>query len=243
MPTAKVPSDPSSASHDRPADTVSVAIVDDHPAIREAVRHEVEQAMDMVVVAETDSAEEAFRLVREHDPDVAIVDLSLGNEHSFELIEAVQSQHPDTNLLVFSVHDETVYAERTLRAGASGYLMKGGSMAELLTAVRQVAEGRVYLSPQMTARVLRQMQEGETEAVHFPVDELTDRERQVFQMLGQGLSIEAIADRLDLTRKTVETHRRRTKEKLGYETIDEVVSHAARWVLGAKSGDKQSESA
>jgi RNA polymerase sigma factor (sigma-70 family) len=84
------------------------------------------------------------------------------------------------------------------------------------------------------------MHEGEAEEVHFPVDELTDRERQVFQMLGQGLSVEAIADRLDLTRKTVETHRRRTKEKLGYETIDEVVSHAARWVLGAKSGDEKS---
>jgi len=240
MPTAKVPSDQSSASHDSSTDTVSVVIVDDHPAIREAIRYEVEQAIDLAVAAETDSAGEAFRLIRERNPDVAIVDLSLGNEHSFELIEAVQAQHPNTDLLVFSVHDETVYAERILRAGASGYLMKGGSMEELLTAVRRVADGRVYLSPEMTARVLRRMQEGQADEVHFPVDELTDRERQVFQMLGQGLTIEDIADQLDLTRKTVETHRRRTKEKLGYETIDEVVSHAARWVLGAEKGDEPS---
>ena len=239
MPSPRALSDDRSVSR-AAAETLSVVIVDDHPAIREAVRHSVDQAMDMAVAAETGDAGEGLRLIEKHAPDVAIVDLSFNDGPSFELLKTVQAQHPSTKLLVFSVHDETVYAERALRAGASGYLMKQKSMAELLRAVRSVAEGRTYLSPTMTARVLRQMQKGGAEEVHFPVDELSDRELEVFRMLGQGLDIETIADRLGLTRKTIETHRRRAKEKLGYDTIDEVVAHAARWVLGAGSAEEQS---
>lgn len=223
---------------------MSVVIVDDHPAIREVTRHSVEQAMDMVVAAETDAAEEAVRLVKIHDPDVAVVDLFLSEGPSFELLDTVRAQRPDTKLLVYSTHNETVYAERALRGGASGYLMKKRPMAELLTAVRRVAEGEMYLSPEMTARVLRRMQEEQAGGKHFPVDELTDRDLQVFQMLGQvfqmlgrGLSIETIVDRLGHTRKTTETYRRRAKEKLGYDTIDEVVFHAAHWILGT-NGEK-----
>lgn len=240
MPSPQALSDDRSASRVPANETLSVVIVDDHPAIREAVRHSADQAMDMAVAAETGDVREGLRLIEKHAPDVAIVDLSLNDGPSFELLRTVQAQHPSTKLLVFSVHDETVYAERALRAGASGYLMKQESMAELLRAVRSVAEGRTYLSPAMTARVLRQMQESGAEEVHFPVDELSDRELEVFRMLGQGLNMETIADRLGLTRKTIETHRRRAKEKLGYDTIDEVVAHAARWVLGAGSEEKQS---
>lgn len=240
MPSPRALSDDRSASRASANETLSVVIVDDHPAIREAVRHSADQAMDMAVAAETGDVREGLRLIEKNAPDVAIVDLSLNDGPSFELLRTVQAQHPSTKLLVFSVHDETVYAERALRAGASGYLMKQESMAELLRAVRSIAEGRTYLSPTMTARVLRQMQESGAEEVHFPVDELSDRELEVFRMLGQGLNMETIADRLGLTRKTIETHRRRAKEKLGYDTIDEVVAHAARWVLGAGSEEKQS---
>jgi len=239
MPSPRALSDDRSVSRAAANETLSVVIVDDHPAIREAVRHSADQAMDMVVAAETGDAREGLQLIETHAPDVAIVDLSFNDGPSFELLRTVQAQHPSTKLLVFSVHDETVYAERALRAGASGYLMKQTSMAELLRAVRSVAEGRTYLSPTMTARVLRQMQKGGAEEVHFPVDELSDRELEVFRMLGQGLDMETIAERLGLTRKTIETHRRRAKEKLGYDTIDEVVAHAARWVLGAGNAEEQ----
>ena len=222
-------------SPDRSTDTISVILVDDQPPIREAIAHRAEDALDMQVAAETGSAEEAFRLVVEKAPEVAVVELFLGGEPSFELLNAINSQCPTTQSLVFTVRDETVYAERALRAGASGYLMKRASMAELLAAVRQVAKGRTYLSSEMTTRVLQQMRDGHTQEGRFPISELTAREREVFQMLGQGMTMEVIADRLDLTRKTAETHRRRVKEKLGYETIDEVISHAARWMLGAKA--------
>jgi Response regulator containing a CheY-like receiver domain and an HTH DNA-binding domain len=207
----------------------SVAIIDDHPPIREAIRHEVEQAIDMTVGAEAGSPEEASRLVRECGPDVAVTDLCFGEGQVFGLIEALRAECPGTEVLVFSVNEETVYAERALRAGASGYLMKEAPMEALRVALHRVAEGGVYLSPEMTGRVLRRMQSGQDEEVRFPIDEPTSQEMRVFRMLGQGLGAKEIAGRLGLARKTVETYQRRAKEKLGYEQDSQVVSHAARW--------------
>lgn len=238
MPSLRSPS--ASTSPDRSTDVIRIAVVDDHPPIREAIRRATEESMDTKVVAETGSAGEASRLIEEHQPDVAVVDLSLRDSHGLELVENVRAQHPDTRLVVYSLHDETVYAERALRAGASGYLMKGGSTADVLTAVRRVAAGEVYLSPEMKRRVLPTMRSDGEEEVHFPIDELTERELHVFRTMGQGLTANAIADRLGIARKTVDTHRRRIKEKLGYQTTDEVVAHAARWVLGAKDEEDRS---
>jgi len=212
-----------------PSDRFSIAVVDDHPPIREAVCHEVEQAIDMTVAAEAGSPEDASRLIKERRPDVAVVDMCFGEDQGFGLIETLQAECPGTKVLVFSVYEERIYAERALRAGASGYLMKAAPMEQLRAALRRVAEGEVYLSPDMTGRVLRRMQSGQGEEVRFPIDDLTSRELRVFRMLGRGLDIEGIAGRLGLARKTVETYRRRAKEKLGYEKIDQVVSHAARW--------------
>ena len=210
------------------AERLSVAIIDDHPPIREAICHEVEQAIDMTIAAEAGSLEEAARLAAGCGPDVAVLDICFGEGQGFGLLKTLQAECPGMDLLVFSVYEETIYAERALRAGASGYLMKDASMEELRTALRRVAEGEMYLSPEMTARVLRLKQRTDGE-ICFPIDELTDRELQVFRMLGHGLDMDAITDRLGLARKTVETYRRQTKEKLGYETIEEVVSHATRW--------------
>ncbi len=207
-----------------------MVIADNHPAIRAVIRHSAEQAIDMVVAADTGSTEEALRLIEAHDPDIAVVGLSFSEGLSFGLLTTVRAHHPDTKLLVFSAHDETVYAGRVLREGASGYLMKENSREELLTAVRRVAAGKMYLSPEMTVRILRRVQKGRAGEVRFPIDALTDRELHVFKMVGRGLSIETIADRLGYTRKTAETYRRRAKEKLGYKTIDEVGAHAARWI-------------
>ena len=234
MRSSPSPTSPTKTSADRsPSDKlIRLAIVDDHPPIRDAIRREAEETIDLKVVDEAGSAEEASQLIEEQRPDVCIVDLSLRDGYGFDLIRSIQDRHPSIRLLVFSVHDEVVYAERALKAGADGYLMKGCSLDEILTAVRRVAVGEVYLSAEMAARVVRNVQGGEAEAIHFPVDELTDREREIFRMLGEGTSTETIADRLGVARKTVETHRRRVKEKLGYSTIDDVVAHAARWVLG-----------
>lgn len=238
-PTEGVPEPSDPAETPDPADHINLALIDDHPTVRSAIRSAAEDTMDIEVVAESSSAEEAFQWIEEQEPDVAVVDLSLSDGHGFDLLGNLQAHCPETSILVFSMYDETVYAERVLRAGASGYLMKAASAAEVLRAVRRVHEGGVYLSGKMTERVLKKMVEGQAEEARFPIDELTDRELQVFQMLGQGLTLSEIADRLSLARKTVETYRRRAKEKLGVDSAEKVVAHAARWTLAQPQTDEE----
>lgn len=218
------------------AGSLSVAIFDDHPPIREALRRAVERRMGMEVVAEAGSNEEALRLVEEHGPDVAIVDLSLSDGLSFGLIEALRGERPETSLLVFSMYEEEVYAERALRAGASGYIMKPAGTEEVLKAAEKVGRGEAYLSPEMTIRVLGKTEKGHGKELRFPIDELTAKELEVFKMVGRGMDTGDIASELGLTRKTVEAHRRKAKEKLGYKTVYEVASHAARWVQAEVDG-------
>lgn len=225
-------------------DRIDLIIVDDHPTTRDAIRSAAEDTMDVQVIGETGSAEEAFGLIEELAPDVATVDLSLREGHGFDLIDKVRSHCPETQMVVFSMHEEKVYAERALRAGASGYLMKASTASTLLKAIRQVHQGEIYLSPDMVSRVLKGVVEGESEEARFPIDELTDRELQVFQMMGQGLSVEEITEQLNIARKTVETHRRRAKQKLGVDSVSELMSHAARWIVGqpAEGGTKEAPS-
>ena len=239
MPLSPALSSPRTASPHRTVSRLSVAIVDDHPAIRDALCQAVENRMSTEVVAESGSSEEALRLVEEHGPDVAIVDLSLSDGLSFGLIEALRGEHPETDILVFSMYEEKVYAERALRSGASGYIMKPAGTEEVLRAAEKVGRGGVHLSPNMTTRVLGETQNGQGKELRFPIDGLTDKELDVFKLVGRGMSASAIADELGLTRKTVEAHRRKAKEKLGYETIHEVTSHAVRWV----QAEAQTESA
>ena len=216
---------------------LTLAIIDDHPPIRQAIRHTAEDRMGMEVVAEADSNEDALRLITEHTPTVAVIDLSLSDGLSFGLMRTLRAECPGTALLVFSMYEEKIYAERALRHGASGYLMKPASTADLLAAAEKVGRGEVYLSPEMTTRVLRGQQAGTSQQIHFPIDELTDRQLEIFRLIGEGLTAKMIADRLEITQKTVEAHRRNAKNKLGYDSIDQVTSHAARWVQAEKCGD------
>lgn len=229
-PTETSASQPKSGDSDRPG-AIELVLVDDHPTILSALRGAVEDTIDMRVVAECSTSEESFQLAKEHSPDVIVVDLSLDDGHGFDVLENIRAHCPDIRSLVFSMYDEKVYAERALRAGASGYLMKAAPPKEVIKAVRTVHDGEVYLSEQMTRRVLKGMNHEVGERPHFPIDEFTDRELQVFQMLGQGLPLSEISDRLDLARKTVETYRRRAKEKLGVESGEELVAYATRWTL------------
>lgn len=224
-PTKAPDPDVSSSSH------IDIVIVDDHPTTRSTIRRAAEETMGMKVVGETGSATEAFALIEEHEPAVATVDLSLDDGHGLDLLENVRNHCPETRTVVFSMYDEKVYAERAFRAGASGYLMKASAAGTLVEAIRQVNDGEVYLSPEMTSRVLKRMVKGEAKEAQFPIDSLTDRELQVFQMMGHGLTVEEITERLNLARKTVETHRRHAKEKLGVDSVSELMSHAARWTM------------
>ena len=218
-------------------DHIRVFLVDDHPAIREAIADTIDQTIDMDICGETSSADEAFHMVEEEKPDVAIVDISLDDGHGLDLVQNIRAQYPDVKMIVFSMYDENVYAERAIRAGASGYLMKSEPTQSMLKAIRRVNDGEVYLSRRMSSRILNKVAMGRSSSPSFPIDDLTDREMAVFQMLGQGYSIKDIQERLNLTRKTIETYRRRAKEKLGFDTVSELLQYAVQWTYGQGTDD------
>jgi epoxide hydrolase len=178
------------------------------------------------------AAEEALTLIREQTPDVAVVDISLEDAHGLDLVHNIRSLHPDVQVVVFSMYDETVYAERAIRAGAVGYLMKSESTRSVVDAIRSAIRGEIYLSKATSSRILHKMVRGNQRQPSFPIDDLKDREMAVFQMLGQGFSVREIEDKLNLSRKTVETYRRRVKEKLGFETVAELLQFAVQWTYG-----------
>jgi len=236
-------------SSQRSTSHIRVYLVDDHPAIREAVRDTIESTIDMEICGESASSDEAFRDIEELKPDVAVIDISLNDAHGLDLVQNVRAQHSDVCMVVFSMYDEDVYAERAIRAGASGYLMKSEPTENIVEAVRSAHEGEVYLSRKMSSRILNKVAMGQSSEPCFAIDELTDREMAVFQMLGQGYSVQEIQDRLSLSRKTIETYRRRAKEKLGYDTVSELLQYAVQWTYGQgtsgedESSDRQRSSA
>lgn len=211
---------------------IRVYMVDDHPAIREAIRDTIESTMDIEICGESSSSGEAFRMIEDLKPDVAIVDISLKDAHGLDLVQNVRAQYPEVRMIVFSMYEENVYAERAIRAGASGYLMKSEPTKNIVEAIRSAHEGEVYLSRKMSSRILNKVAMGRTSEPSFAIDELTDREMAVFQMLGQGYSVQEIQDRLSLSRKTIETYRRRAKEKLGFDTVSELLQYAVQWTYG-----------
>ena len=223
-------------SEDNGTGHIRVFLVDDHPAILEAIRDRIESTIDIEVCGETGSSEKAFRQIEKLNPDVAVIDISLEDAHGLDLVQNVRAQYPDIQVMVFSMYDEMVYAERAIRAGASGYLMKSKSTEELIEAIRVVNDGEVFLSRDMASRILNKVARGEASEPSFPIDELTDRELAVFQMLGEGHSIEEIQDRLNLARKTIETYRRRAKEKLGLDSVSKLLQYAVQWASAPGEG-------
>jgi len=211
---------------------IGVYLVDDHPAIRDAIRSQIDGIIDMEVCGGTGSATEAVHQVEERDPEAAVVDISLEDGHGLDLIENLSVRCPNVQPVVFSMYNESVYAERALRAGAAGYLMKKESSSVLMEAIRTASDGGIYLSKKMMSQIVGKVAGGGANHPSFPIDELTDREMSVFQMLGQGYSIEEIKDRLNLARKTIETYRRRAKDKLGLDTVSELLQYAVKWTYG-----------
>lgn len=222
----------------RRTDRIRVLIIDDHPAIRNAVRGIIEKKNGMDVSGETSTSDDALRLMDEQATDVAIVDISLDDGHGLDLVQNVQSHHPDVATVIFSKYDETVYAERAIRAGALGYVMKGKPTQDIVDAVQRVHDGELYLSEAMSSRLLNKVATPESPDPASGLDELTDREMAVFQMLGQGYPIHEITDRLRLARKTIETYRRRAKEKLGFDSVSALLRYAVKWTY--RQGGPQS---
>lgn len=207
-----------------------VLLVDDHPLVRRGLADVIAREPDLETCGEAADVQEAIREVERTNPDVVVIDLTLKTGHGIELIERLKSRDSQIKILVSSMHDEMLFAERVLRAGAMGYITKQEPPEALLRAIRQVLGGEVYLSPRMTTRLLRRVAAG-APAQTDPVHSLSNRELEVYEMIGQGLTIQQIASRLHLSPKTVETHREKIKQKLNLKSSTELNRRAVQWVL------------
>jgi len=205
-------------------------IVDDHPMMREGLAQLIGHESDLSVCGEAGNATDALGLVEKLRPDLTLVDISLPDKSGLELIKDLHNLHPGLPVLVISMHDESLHAERALRAGARGYIMKQEGGEKMMEAIRQVLAGQIYVSQKMSARILEAFSGRRAKASRSPIERLTDREFEVFRLIGQGVGTRDIARHLSLSVKTVEVHRANIKHKLGLKGATELVRHAVRWV-------------
>jgi DNA-binding NarL/FixJ family response regulator len=208
----------------------SILIVDDHPLFREGLVHLIGHERDLAVAGEAGTAAEALALVEKIRPALVLLDISLPDRNGLELIKDLHALRPELPVLVISMHDESLHAERVLRAGARGYIMKQEGGGKILDAIRRVLAGEIYVSEKMSALILERLAGQRPKGSRSPIERLSDREFEVFSLLGQGLATREIARRLNLSVKTVEVHRANIKRKLGLRTATELVRHAVRWV-------------
>ncbi len=206
-----------------------ILIVDDHPLVRTGLAQLIGDCHDLEVCGEAGDMAEALQLVESTHPDLAIIDLSLAGGSGIDLIERIKIRYKEVLMLVASMHDETLYAERVLAAGARGYINKQEAQERIIQAVRQVLAGKVYLSQQMTERLLSGMVDAPAD--RRDIDKLSNRELQVFELIGRGVTSGQIAERLNLSTKTIETHQAKIKKKLGLGSAHELTQRAIRWVM------------
>ncbi len=209
-----------------------VLIVDDHPIVRQGLRRMIDPESDLVVCGEAQSEREARAAIRELDPDVVIVDISLVQGDGLELVRDVHAQRPDLPMLVLSMHDETIYAGRLLAAGASGYIMKHAASEQLLSALRRVLCGETYVSEALTNKVPRAEGPARASAASDPIGRLSNRELQVLSLIGRGLSSREAAEMLGVSVKTVESHRQSLKRKLNLLSNVQLLQYSINWYAG-----------
>lgn len=207
-----------------------ILIVDDHPLFRQGVAQLINTQADMMCCGEAEDLKSTLKAVVETKPDLVLVDMRLANEDGLDLIKAVKVDHPNLPMLAISQFDETVYAERVLRAGGSGYLMKEEAAGEVLSAIRTVLSGELYVTRKMAVLVLHKLLDQGPAGNRGDVASLSDRELQVFGLLGSGLSTRKIATRLGVSFKTIESHRENIKRKLGISDAAALIRHATDWV-------------
>jgi DNA-binding NarL/FixJ family response regulator len=206
-----------------------ILIVDDHPMMRDGLRQLIANEADLEVIGEADDVNEALVQAEKLAPDIAIVDITLRSGNGLDLIKDLQIRSPKIAVLVLSMHDESLYAERVLKAGGRGYIMKQEGGKKIIEGIRQVASGHTYVSPAVAARILDSFS-GRAHQEKAGVEQLTDREFEVFQLIGQGLSTKEMAEKLRVSVKTIEVHRVNIKEKLNTPTAPDLIRYAVRWL-------------
>jgi DNA-binding NarL/FixJ family response regulator len=216
-----------------PSETVAhksrVFIVDDHPLVREGLTNLINGQGDLVVCGEAKDASQAINGIMKARPDVALIDISLTNESGLELVKQLAKQFPQVALIVVSMHDETLYAERALRSGARGYVMKHETSKSVLASIRRVLSGGVYVSEKIVNRMAQRSSLSRKPVTTSPVERLSDRELEIFRLLGQGRTSSQIARDLNLSLKTVQAYCARAKEKFGVTSLTELVRAAIQW--------------
>ena len=209
-----------------------VLIVDDHPIVRQGLRRVMENEVDLSVCGEAESVRDARQAIKDLKPDALIADISLKQGDGIELVRDVRAHHPQLPILVLSMHDETIYAERMLSAGANGYIMKQAASEQFLIAMRRVLDGGIYVSEAVGNNMIQKFAAGGAYISANPIDRLSNRELQILHMIGKGMSTRETAQSLNLSIKTVESHRQRIKRKLNLATGTQLIQYAVNWFTG-----------
>jgi DNA-binding NarL/FixJ family response regulator len=213
-----------------------VLIVDDHPVVRDGLTQIINHEQDLNVCGEADDAHEALKAATELKPDVVVVDISLKSSNGIELTKSIKARHPKLYVIVLSVHDESVYAERALLAGAKAYLMKDAVSENIIKAIRTVLSGEIYVSNTISKKFLHKIAGDKAGTTKTPIENLSDREIEIFRLIGEGYKASQIAKKLRLSVKTIETYRGRLKEKLSLNSAAELLQYSIKW---AKSQDRE----
>ncbi len=211
-----------------------ILIVDDHPIVREGLTQQINRESDLTVCAQASNATHALAAIEAHKPDLALVDINLPGRNGLELLRDIRAVAPKLPVLVLSMHDEGVFAERVLRAGGRGYVCKEAGGDKLLEAIRRVLSGQIYVSETVSTRLLNSLSGKQEAGTVSPVEQLTDRELEVFTLIGQAKETKEIARKLNMSGKTVEAHRAAIKRKLRLKTGPELTRHAVLWVEASK---------
>jgi len=217
------------------AEKKMVLVVDDHPLMRQGLSLLINQQQDMQVCGEAEEAQAAMHALAQKKPDIMILDISLNGPDGLELLKSIRVSHPDLPVLILSMHDEAIYAERALRARANGYIMKQEATEKVLVAMRRILNGDIYLSDRMQNKMLHQFIDGAPSMIQSRISSLSDRELEVFRLIGEGRATREIAEELHLSIKTVETYQAHIKEKLALRSGRELIQHAIQWKISEKT--------
>ncbi len=213
-----------------------ILIVDDHQIVRTGLKRLIDGEPGLVVCCEAGNAQEALEHLENNKPDLMILDISLNGIDGIELTKSVSKRFPEVLILIFSMHDESLFAERCLHAGAHGYIMKQNETDKLIEAIHKILAGNIYLSEECQSLLLKKITRGERSREYSIVEELSDREWIVFELIGKGYGTKQIAERLSLGIKTIETHKEKIKKKLNLKNAAELAQKAAYWTLPPNRG-------